>query len=109
MLARMVSKRARCAVVSMLFICCSGCSIFVQNRYAVFGFDRMETESAEQARFWSLALLSCTAAGSAGIGAAALWLGSRWRRQWREERTTRRALLPTNADVGTVAGTNVPA
>jgi len=54
--------------------CCSGCAIFVQNRYAVFRFDGLQTQSPEQARALSLAMLGGVALGGAGIGAVATWL-----------------------------------
>jgi hypothetical protein len=62
-----------------------GCSVFIQNRYSVFGFDGLQTESAEQARTWSLLLLASVAVVSAALGADCSWLGKRWFRHWREK------------------------
>ncbi|TMQ35331.1 MAG: hypothetical protein E6K70_02840 [Planctomycetota bacterium] len=66
--------RAQVVVLVTLLSCCSGCAVFVQNRYSVFGFGAFETESAEQARFWSLTLLVGVALCSAAAGAACYWL-----------------------------------
>jgi glucan phosphoethanolaminetransferase (alkaline phosphatase superfamily) len=66
--------RAQVVVLVTLFSCCSGCAVFVQNRYSVFGFGGLETDSAERARLWSLALLVGVALCSAAAGAACYWL-----------------------------------
>jgi hypothetical protein len=57
----------------------------IQNRYSVFGFDGLQTESAEQARTWSFLLLAGVALVSATLGAGGCWLGKRWLRHWREK------------------------
>src|SRR5947209_16558558 len=73
---RMVSVR-RWAVALAALVGCPGCSVLVQNRYSVFGFDALETGSPERARAASLALLAGVAVASAALGAAASWLVQR--------------------------------
>jgi hypothetical protein len=70
--------------VILALLCCPGCRVFVQNRYAVFGFDGFQTEYAEEARAWSLALLVGVALVSAAVGATGIWLGPRLYHGWRE-------------------------
>src|SRR5437016_2167030 len=79
-------KAIRCVwicSVLLLLASCFGCAIVVQNRYSVFGFDRFLTESAEQARTWSLVLLGGVALASAGLGTTGFWLSQRLYRRWR--------------------------
>jgi ABC-type Fe3+ transport system permease subunit len=76
---------AQAVVLVTLLSCCSGCAVFVQNRYSIFGFGALETESAERARFWSLVLLVGVALCSAAVGAACCWLVQRRRTRRREE------------------------
>jgi hypothetical protein len=76
-----------CSVLLML-ASCFGCAITVQNRYSVFGLDRFLTESAEQARTWSLVLLGSVAFVSAGLGAAGFLLSQRLYRRWRARHET---------------------
>ena len=78
----MYSKRGntggrRLGVVLAVLAGCPGCSVLVQNRYSVFGFDALETGSPERARAASLALLAGVAVASAALGAAASWLVQR--------------------------------
>jgi hypothetical protein len=79
----------------LVLTCCGGCTVFVQNRYSVFGFDRYATESLEQARVWSLVLLGGVSAGSASGGALSFWLVQRWR-----NRKSQRQALPSYVDTG---------
>ena len=69
-----------CALTAAL-LCGTGCSLFIQNRYSVFGFDSLQTESADQARVWSFTLLGGSAAGGLSLGAGGYWLGVRWLRR----------------------------
>jgi ABC-type Fe3+ transport system permease subunit len=77
--------RAQVVVLVTVLSCCSGCAVFVQNRYSVFGFGALETDSAQQARFWSLTLLAGVALCSAAAGAACCWLVQRRRARRSEE------------------------
>lgn len=61
-------------MVAGALCCCSGCAVFVENRYAVFGFDGLQTQSPERARAMSLAVLGGVAIGAAGLSAVAMWL-----------------------------------
>jgi hypothetical protein len=83
MLARKALHRVWTCAVLLLLASCSGCAITVQNRYSVFGLDRFLTESAEQARTWSLVLLGSVAFVSAGLGITGFWLSQRLYRRWR--------------------------
>jgi hypothetical protein len=67
------------AVIAVLLTSSSGCAVFVENRYSVFGFDRFMTDSVETARTWSLVLLGGTSVFSAIVGAASFWLIQRCR------------------------------
>lgn len=58
----------------------SGCALVIQNRYSVFGFDGLQTQSASEAKAWSALLLLAVALVSMTIGAIAFWLIQRWRR-----------------------------
>ena len=57
---------------------CSGCAVLVENRYSVFGFDVMQTDSVRQARFWTWFLLSSVAICSALLGGVSFWLAQKW-------------------------------
>jgi hypothetical protein len=56
----------------------SACAVLVENRYSVFGFDVMQTDSVRQARFWTWFLLSSVALCSALLGGVSFWLAQRW-------------------------------
>ena len=84
----MVQRIVRLWAVVLALSGCAGRRVFVQNRYAVFGFDGLQTEYAEEARAWSLALLTGLAVISAAVGATGIWLGPRLYRGWREEEAT---------------------
>ena len=89
MLARKALHRVWICSVLLVLASCFGCAITVQNRYSVFGLDRFLTESAEQARTWSLVLLGSAAFVSAGLGAAGFWLSQRLYRRWRARHETK--------------------
>src|SRR5262249_37129806 len=82
-------RLARCELgaVALFLSCCSGCSVLVQNRYSVFGFDGLQTHSADQAKVWSLAILGGVALVAGAIGAILFAVGVRWhhRRKHRAE------------------------
>ena len=85
MAARRKSDRSlRLAVIAAL-VSCSGCSMFVQNRYSVFGFDGLQTDSAETAQTWSILILASVATVSAALGAGGFWLVKRRLRRLRNE------------------------
>lgn len=58
----------------------SGCAVTVQNRYSVFGFDRLQTDSPDQARAWSIALLAAVVVESMAVGAGGLYAAQQVRR-----------------------------
>jgi hypothetical protein len=68
--------------VVLALSCCPGCRVFVQNRYAIFGFDSLRTESEDHARVWSLVPLVGVVVISAAMGAVGFWLGPRLYRGW---------------------------
>jgi hypothetical protein len=76
----------RLAVALAILAGCPGCSVLVQNRYSVFGFDALETGSPERARAASLALLAGVAVASAALGAVTCWLVQRRLRRRAESR-----------------------
>jgi len=84
--------------ILLLLVACTGCAVTVQNRYSIFGFERFLTESAEQARTWSLVLLGGVALVSAGLGITGFWLGQRLYRRWRARPLTEEA--PPACDSG---------
>src|SRR5437016_12990049 len=88
-----------CSIV-LLLVSCSGCAVTVQNRYSVFGFDRFLTESAEQARTWSLVLLGGLALASAGLGTTGFWLSQRLYRRWRARPEAEEPGLVRNSGLG---------
>ena len=83
MLARKALHRVWICAMLLVLGSCFGCAITVQNRYSVFGLDRFLSESAEQARAWSLVLLGSVAFVSAGLGVTGFWLCQRLYRRWR--------------------------
>jgi hypothetical protein len=70
-----------CGALALALACCSGCSVLIQNRYSVFGFDGLQTESPDQARALSLLLLFSVALGSIALGAFGFWLVQRYYRR----------------------------
>jgi hypothetical protein len=98
----MFSKRRtvggrRLAVALALLAGCPGCSVLVQNRYSVFGFDALETGSPERARAVSLALLGGVTVASAVLGAATFWLVQRRLRGQPEKRRPTAGACPPPA------------
>jgi hypothetical protein len=83
-----MSRLTRFVAVAAIVGCFPGCAVLVQNRYSVFGFDRLQTESPDEARVWSFALLGCVAVSSAVLGASGLWLSQRVYRRWRKASDT---------------------
>jgi hypothetical protein len=67
------------AAIAVVLTCSSGCAVFVENRYSVFGFDRLMTDSVATAKTWSLILLSGVSVFMAIVGALSFWLVQRWR------------------------------
>ncbi len=70
-------QRMHRIVVLAVLVPCSGCSVMVQNRYSVFGFDAWQAATPEQAQAISLALLGGVAVASAALGAMVAWLVQR--------------------------------
>ena len=68
-----------------MLTCLPGCSVFVQTRYSVLGFDGLQTASAAQARVWSLTMLAGVALLSAALGVTGYLVGRRLYRRWRDE------------------------
>lgn len=74
----------RWSVLSLLTMLNSGC-LMIQNRYSVFGMEQWQSDSADQVRFWSMALLAGIALGAAIVGGLLMWLGQRWARSRSEQ------------------------
>jgi hypothetical protein len=100
MLARKAIQRVGTCSVFLVLASCFGCAVTVQNRYSVFGFDRFLTESAEQARTWSLLLLGGVAIVSAALGITGFWLSQRLYRRWRARPETEPPPLIRNTGLG---------
>ena len=100
MLARKAIRCLWTCSVLLLLASCFGCAVVVQNRYSVFGFDRFLTESAEQARTWSLVLLGGVALASAGLGMTGFWLSQRLYRRWRARPEAEEPALARNSGLG---------
>jgi hypothetical protein len=86
MLGTFVRNRLYCWGVVVSLVCCPGCSVFIQNRYSVFGFESLQTESATQAQTWTLVLLGCVALMATTLGAVGCWFVLRANRRRPEER-----------------------
>ena len=74
-----LSPLAKVSIALIVLTVSAGCSVLVENRYSVFGFDRLLTNSPEQAKLYSLTLLGSVAVGSAVTGGLFVWLMQRWR------------------------------
>jgi hypothetical protein len=84
MAVRLVQRIVHLWALILVLVGCPGCRVFVQNRYAVFGWDSFETESVAHARAWSLAMLMGVAVIAAALGAVGFWLAPRLYRGWRQ-------------------------
>jgi hypothetical protein len=89
-----VASRTWIVFALVALACCSGCSIFVENRYSVFGFAGLQTESSEQARFLSLVLLGGVGLGSAVLGAFSFYLTQKWLRRRKQRMEDKRVNQP---------------
>src|SRR5262245_8080393 len=85
MLGTFVRNRLYFCCVVVSFVCCPGCSVFIQNRYSVFGFESLQTDSVRQAQTWTLVLFGGVAVVAAALGAVGCWLVVRANRRRREE------------------------
>ncbi len=54
--------------------CLAGCVVTVQNRYSLFGLDRLQADSPEQARVWSIMLIGAIVIVSFALSALGMWL-----------------------------------
>lgn len=98
MTSTVVRSSTLVGVIGLAVVCLPGCAVMVQNQYSVFGFDRFRTDSPEQARTWSLALLGVVALVSAIAGAITFWFGQRVYRRWGSRREQTESIDTSNPE-----------